>query len=71
MADKPLVNFDCTRCGKPGTELDGTPCEGCGKGICLDCVATETTCPSCGLCALCGADPAAGETHDLTRHDKF
>ncbi|MFL6284480.1 MAG: hypothetical protein ACJ74Q_15150 [Pyrinomonadaceae bacterium] len=64
-----LEPFKCERCSAIKPREDGTPCEGCGKGVCLVCLARNTQCPHCLLCALCGAD--AGESHDETRHAAY
>ena len=69
LSDDPaLLPFTCERCGSVKPRLQGTPCEGCGRGICLSCVGEDPQCPHCRLCALCGAE--SGAEHDRNLHDK-
>lgn len=70
LSDDPaLLPFTCDRCGSVKPRLQGTPCEGCGRGVCLSCVGEDPKCPNCKLCALCGAED--GESHDQGLHDKY
>ncbi len=67
--DPALLPFSCEHCASVKPRTQGTPCEGCGKGMCLSCAGENTQCPNCSLCVLCGAD--AGEPHDQPRHEKL
>lgn len=64
-----LEPFKCERCSAVKARVDGTPCEGCGRGVCLACLAKNVQCPNCRLCALCAAGD--GESHDESRHEDY
>jgi hypothetical protein len=64
--DPALLPFTCERCGSVKPRIQGTPCEGCGRGCCLACADEGSRCPNCRLCVFCGA--AEGEPHDQARH---